>query len=239
MLYLFDEVRHINNLAAKFMGLHSNRQVFNNNTYQYVVEVDFQLDSFREYIKITEKTVENDIKNKIKSYDKFLKDASDDEIQYLHNFQDHEIKIHTRQLYYHSLFISLYSFLERKMYQLCRLAEENQSLKIKDISGEGIFKYCKYFKKVLGINLENLNVEWSKITKYNKLRNRLIHLPTNTIENDKNNKELIATLQSIDNLIFIDKGEYFEFEIADKEFLITFCKIIYKFIFEIYHEKYG
>jgi len=97
--------------------------------------------------------VENDIKDKIQAYDKFLKEASDAEIEYLHDFQDHEIKIHTRQLYYHSLFISLYSFLERKMYQLCRLAEEHQSLKIKDISGEGIFKYYKYFKKVLIISI--------------------------------------------------------------------------------------
>jgi len=202
-----------------------------------VLEVDFQLDSFSEYIKLTEKTIENDIKEKIKAYDKFLKEASDDEIEYLHDFQDHEIKIHTRQLYYHSLFISLYSFLERKMYQLCRLAELNQTLKIKDISGEGIFKYYKYFKKVLGLNLDGLNAEWTEITKYNKLRNKLVHSPTNTIENGDNNKELIRTLQSISNLVVIDRGDYLEFEITDKELLMTFCKTIRKFLHDIYLEK--
>ncbi|MFZ1291292.1 MAG: hypothetical protein WAR79_14440 [Melioribacteraceae bacterium] len=219
------------------MGLYRHRQVFNNNSYQYVLEVDFQLDSFREYIKLTEKTVENDIKEKIKAYDRFLKEASDAEIEYLHDFEEHEIKIHTRKLYYHSLFISLYSFLERKMYQLCRLAEEHQTLKIKDISGDGIFKYYKYFKKVLGINLDGLNAEWTEITKYNKLRNRLVHSQTNTIENGDNNKELIRTLQSINNLVVIDKGDSLEFEITDKELLMTFCSIINKFLNDVYLEK--
>ncbi len=219
------------------MGLYRHRQVFNNDSYQYVLEVDFQLDSFREYIKLTEKTVENDIKEKIKAYDRFLKEASDAEIEYLYDFEDHEIKIQTRQLYYHSLFISLYSFLEKKMYQFCRLAEEHQTLKIKDISGDGIFKYYKYFKKVLGINLDGLNAEWTEITKYNKLRNRLVHSQTNTIENGDNNKELIRTLQSINNLVVIDKGDYLEFEITDKELLMTFCSIISKFLNDVYLEK--
>jgi len=60
-------------------------------------------------------------------------------------------------LYYASIFITLYSFLERKLYQLCKTAEIKQNLKIKDLSGEGISKYIKYIKKVLLINLDNLN----------------------------------------------------------------------------------
>lgn len=224
-------------IAEKLMGLHIHRQVFDNNSYQYITEVDFQLESFSEYIKLTEKTVENDIINKIQAYDKFLNEASDAEIEYLHDFVDHEIKVQTRQLYYHSLFISLYSFLERKMYQFCRLAEEHQSLKTKDISGEGIFKYYKYFKKVLGINLDALNAEWTEITKYNKLRNKLVHSPSNTIEKVDNNKDLIRLLQSIDNLVVIEKKGYFEFEITDKELLMTFCKTISKFLHDVYFEE--
>lgn len=216
------------------MGLYRHRQVFDSSSFQYVLEVNFQLDSFREYINLTEKTVENDIKEKIKSYDKFLKEASNIEIEYMHDFSDHEIKIHTRQLHYHSLFISLYSFLERKMYQLCRLSENHQSLKIKDISGDGIFKYYKYLKKVLKIDLDALNKEWTEITKYNKLRNRLVHSPTNTIEK-RDNKKLITILQSIENLIIVDKGEYVEFEITDKKLLMTFCKTISKFLHDIYY----
>ncbi|MDZ4668401.1 MAG: hypothetical protein SGJ00_11020 [bacterium] len=166
-----------------------------------------------------------------------MKEASEAEIEYLHDFVDHQIKIHTRQLYYHSLFISLYFFLERKMYQLYRIAEEHQSLKIKDISDDGIFKYYKWLKIVLGINLDALNAEWIEIRKYNKLRNKFVHSWTNTLENVDNNKEMIRTLQSINNLLVIDKGDYLEFEITDKELLMTFCKIISKFLHKVYFEK--
>lgn len=105
------------------MAQYRYRQVFDKNSFQYVIEVDFQLQSFREYIRITEQTIENEIKDIIKYYDKFLKEASDLDIEYIYDFEEHEIKIYTRQLYYHSLFISLYSFLERKLYQICQLSE--------------------------------------------------------------------------------------------------------------------
>jgi len=89
----------------------------------------------------------------------------------------------------------------------------------------------------LGINLDGLNAEWTEITKYNKLRNRLVHLPTNTIENGDNNKELIRTLQSIDNLVVLNKGDYLEFEITDKELLMRSCNTISKFLHDVYLEK--
>lgn len=219
------------------MAQYRYRQVFDKNSFQYVIEVDFQLQSFREYIRITEQTIENEIKDIIKYYDKFLKEASDLDIEYIYDFEEHEIKIYTRQLYYHSLFISLYSFLERKLYQICQLSEKRQSLKVEDISGDGIYKYYKYIKKVLGINLEALNTEWTEITKFNKLRNRIVHFPSQTVNKNENNKALITILQSIENLHIIDKGEFLEFEIIDKELLIRFCQTISKFLHEIYFEK--
>ena len=109
------------------MAAYVTRGVFNSKEFQYVLEIDFQIDSFREYIHLTEKVIDIDVKSKIDSYNKFLKEATEIEIEHMHDFQDHEIKIHTRQLYYSSLFISLYSFLEKKMYQLCRIAEDSQS----------------------------------------------------------------------------------------------------------------
>ncbi len=123
------------------------------------------------------------------------------------------------------------------MYQLCRIAEEHQSLKIKDISGDGIFKYYTYLKKVLGINLDVLNTEWSEFTKYNKLRNILVHSSTYSLENIENNKKLISVLNSIENLLVKTNGDYLEFEITDKELLISFSKRIRKFLNEVYHEK--
>lgn len=139
------------------MGLHRHRAVFDDEKFQYVFEVDFQLYSFKDYIKITEQIIEKEIKDAINSYNNFLQEVSDIEIEFEYDFEDHETKIHIHQLYYNSIFISLYSFLEKKMYQLSKLAERNQLIKVKDLSDDGIFKYYKYFKKVLLIDLEELN----------------------------------------------------------------------------------
>ena len=218
------------------MGVFACRKVFTNDSFEYVTEVDLQLESFREYIALTEENVVKDIEKQIKAYNKFLEEASEIEIEHMHDFVDHEIKINTRQLYYHSLFISLYSFLERKMFQLCRISEPNQSLKIKDISGEGIFKFYTYIKKVLKIDVDALNTEWTEITKYNKLRNRIVHFPTNTIDKTDNDK-LINQLKSIQHLTLNEKIDFFEFEITDTKLLLEFCFTTSKFLFKIYHEE--
>jgi hypothetical protein len=117
------------------MGIERIKPIFKDGDFQYLIEVDFQLASLREYIKVTEKTIKKEVKQKIKEYDNFLKKDFDGEIGI--DFADYDIKIYTHQLYYNSLFISLYSFLERKMYQICKIAELNQSLKINDIQCKG------------------------------------------------------------------------------------------------------
>jgi len=219
------------------MGLYRHRPVFKDEKFQFVIEVDFQLYSFKDYIKITEQIIEKEISEEINRYNKFLQEASDIEIEYQYDFEDHEIKNHIHQLYYNSIFISLYSFLEKKMYQLCKLAEKGNSIKVKDLSDDGVFKYYKYFKKVLLIDLEQLNIEWTLITKYNKLRNRLVHFPDNTIEKSNNNSKQIELLKSISNLKIIDKGDYIEYEISDKQLLLDFWTVINDFLNKIYYEK--
>ena len=95
--------------------LSKERPPFSSQDFIYPVEVTFQLNSFQEYIKITEKTIE-EVNLKILQYEEILKKASGLErsIVYGYDDVDHEIKIQTQQLYYSSLFISLYSFLEKK-----------------------------------------------------------------------------------------------------------------------------
>lgn len=213
------------------------RKVFNNSDFQYILEVGFQLESFREYLELTEKIINNEIKEKIEKYNKFLEEASYFEIETQHNFSDHEIKIHTQQLYYNSLFISMYSFLEKKMFQLCKLAEDKYIININDLSGNGIFKYYKYFKKVLSINLEEINTEWTEIKKYNKLRNHFVHSPENIIKKSNNNLRKIDALKSIRNISIVEKDNHIEFGISDKQLLLDFLKVIYRFLDKIYYEQ--
>jgi len=211
------------------MALTSIKEPFAHGPFQYIVEVSFQLDAFYRYIDITEKTIDKEIE--------LLKSMCEEEIECGCGWENYEITINTRNLFYNSLFTSLYSFLERKMYQLCRLAEKNQNIKINDLSGNGIFKYHKYLEKIIHIDFQKINTEWGEIIKYNKLRNLIVHKPTTEIINNKENSKLIKDLKSIAYLFFIDKGDIIEFQIKDKQLFFNFCKTIDRLLNEIYCEN--
>lgn len=220
------------------MGLHNPKQFFLSSKFNSVIDIEFPLQSFREYIKLTDQLIEKEVKTVIETNIKSLTEFnSDDDELLLFDPNDHEIKIHLRQLYYHSLFISLYSLLEKTMWKLCKIAEQGQSLKIRDISGDGIFKYHKYLEKVLKVDLSELNTEWSIIVKYNKLRNQLVH-STNQIEKNTDNNKLLNTLRSLKGLEITDYGDFYEFEINDKTLLLEFNNTVYKFLHGIYWEKH-
>jgi hypothetical protein len=210
---------------------------FDDESFQYVPEVEFPLDSFREYLNITQDVIEKEVKQKISAYERYLDTASDEEIKRDYDFIDHEIRINTQQLFYNSLFISAYSLLEKKMSQLCKVAGKRYTLQARDISGEGIFRYRTYLEKVVGIDFTNLKTEWDQITRYNKLRNHLVHSPTITIVNVGDSKGKIEILKGIREITIIDKGDLVEFEIGDKKFLIHFLNLISTFLREIYYVK--
>src|SRR5687768_9028723 len=139
------------------MGRWRIREVFRNKEFEYITEIDFQIEAIRTYIKATRGIIEVDIKNKIADYEKWAKEEEYWEMGF--NLSEMEILDHTRTLYYSSIFISISSFLERKMLQLCRLAEQGQIVKTNDIAGKGIFKFHKYLTKVLGLDLTAIEAE--------------------------------------------------------------------------------
>ena len=140
------------------------------------------------------------------------------------------------QLYYHSIFIAEYSFLEKKLLQLLKIAELKKSVKISDVAGKGIFKYYLYLQKVLGVDMSNVKNEWENIVKYNHLRNLLVHHPTSTIEVKSLNDNRLKILKSIDYLKLEQKGNSFEFEISDKLLLIDFAETIREFLVGVFFD---
>jgi len=221
------------------MAIIRTRHIFDKKGFQYTTDIQFQLDAFWQYINITEELIEREVKEKIKSNENFLKDTTPVEIDLWHDFVDHAIKVHTRQLHYSSIFISIYSFFEKKMKQLCKIGEENQLIKINDMSGRGVVKYQKYLTKVLQLNLDTLKNEWELITRYNQLRNLLVHAPSNTLTKDNNGLiEKIHKIKSLPGLTIVDTDDTIEFEIEDKKLLLQFCKVVDRFLDYICNEKH-
>lgn len=217
------------------MSLFRNKKIFDHPTFSYVLEIDLPLIAFDEYIKATDDFIES-IDKKLKKNEEFLEKATREEIEQLFDYIEHEISRSTYHLYFRSMFISMYSFLERKTYQLCKLGEHSQTLKIKDLSGEGVNRCYRYLKKVLNVDMALLNSQWQEIKKYNLLRNELVHNPTSIIEDTKENATKIQILKSIKELSVSYDDDGFIFTIDDISLLHEFQDTTDKFLSGIYYE---
>lgn len=76
-----------------------------------------------------------------------------------------------------SLVITLHSFVEEQLNNLCGIFSEftQSNIKLKNLHGQGIERSHLYLTKVACIDLSSVNNEWSYIQKINYLRNILIH----------------------------------------------------------------
>lgn len=84
---------------------------------------------------------------------------------------------HFPNLQRRSALITVFSFLENELDELCRLCQEEQSLKIaiKDISGKGIERATTYLDKIVGINTGRSAPIWRELTSIQKVRNIIVH----------------------------------------------------------------
>lgn len=219
------------------MALSRIREVFREDSFNYILEVDFRIDAYRDYLRLTEQIIEDELSAKIKEYKKFLRDASEEMVEAAYPYEDHKIKIETHKLYYSSLLISIYAFFEKKLFQLCKIGEKKKQINVRDLGGEGIFKYNMYLKKVLLLDLEGLNSIWSEIIKFNKLRNHLVHNPENVLKKTNENLKKVSTFKSINNLSITEDEFHFEFAITDKTILQEFLVLINKYLQGIYYQK--
>lgn len=80
-------------------------------------------------------------------------------------------------LYRKSMLVTIYSFLEYTMMDLCDLVKQfyNSSFGAQDLKGKGIIRSRLYLEKVAKINFDKLNAEWADLLTLNKVRNHIVH----------------------------------------------------------------
>lgn len=204
------------------------RKTFVSDDFHFA-QFDFQLDSYREYLKITNLTIEENLKTYVEEY-KELGEYAD----YYFDSAESFVKAECLQLYYSSIIISLYSFLEQSMLRLCMISEGNQTIKISDISGKGIFQFKTYLEKVLNIDFKPINDEWNEICKYNHLRNLFVHA-SNSLLVKSESKKRINSIKGIKTLKISEKDNYFIIEFENDYVITKFIKTINIFLIKLYY----
>ncbi|NER17409.1 hypothetical protein [Spongiivirga citrea] len=207
------------------------RKIFITDDFHYS-EIDFELDSFIEFLDLTNEQIELKIKKYLNEYN----GASEIDKEIIFDPIDVYIKQKNLQLYYSTIIISIYSFLEQSLLRLCRIAETNERIKIEDISGKGIFKFKKYLEKVSKIDFEEMNNEWKEITKLNHLRNVFVHSSNSRLKITET-KTRINAIKEIKHIKVLGRSEYYKIEFNDDKSIRFFVRTIREFLNKIYTYK--
>lgn len=199
----------------------------NKYSFQYAVNVTFRISAFQNYIKVTESLIEKE-KQEFKELAILFESGVGDYV----DMEEYFVKKNIPTLYYSSIFISIYSFLEQTMSDLCQIAEHKQSeidptcKKIGDFKGKGVFLFKRYMESALKIDFTNTKDEWNMINNFNKLRNVLVHEP----DHSSTDEEKIRSIKAIENIGFRVTANKTEFFIKDSAILFDFLKVIDSFL---------
>jgi len=137
------------------------------------------------------------------------------------------------QLVYASMVITIYSFLESRLYLACKLIEHKNPVKIGDIRGEGVNKYKTFLTKAHGVKFEIVNQSWSSILRYAELRNTLIH--DNVIGLHVSEKKKVQKLESIRHLTSKEISGRLTYTIENTKLHYDFLESIQEFLKHVYY----
>ncbi|WP_291136540.1 hypothetical protein [Flavobacterium sp. UBA7663] len=194
------------------------------NYYKIQVIKDY-LKDFDKYLK--ERT--DEIQDKIIDWEKSPKESNYSAIDYyIEDYTNYNSNF--KELKLESVFLSSYSLFEHffKTFALSYKNYYNLKLDIDDLSGNNYINKTKlYLEKVIVLDLSSLNSLWNKITKYQKIRNKIVH------SNSRFNKSDKETIKELNKMDGIEINTYGLITMTDKKFILNFWNLFDEYINEI------
>jgi len=140
-------------------------------------------------------------------------------------------------LFMNSTALSLYSFFEFNLKSLCHTlyVQKKYSKNPDKLTGNNyIEKSKRYLKLYAGIDLTDIEKLWQEITKFQKIRNCIVHNNSNIIKNkgQKIEKQPLYQIIKKNKNLELNK-EKGTFIIKDDQFLLDFCDIIEKYFVSV------
>lgn len=201
--------------------------------------IESEIKSFKEYI------IDNrfSIKKQQDSFNKMIEEqvkSNPDNTQEIYEWyedQHYQYNEFYPATFNNSTLLSLYSFFEFNLKHLCITLHRHKqySIKLDDLSGQNyIEKSKKYLTLVANIDLTDLDSTWQEITKFQQIRNCIVHNNSNIIkqkEQPLKNQPLYQTIKNNTNLkLNEDKGTFI---ISDDQFLLDVTDTIEMYLVTI------
>ena len=132
---------------------------------------------------------------------------------------------------YNAYFMSSYSLLEYFFNKICIDLQNELELKIKvkDLSGNGSLSRSKnYLTKILLLDLTDLDKEWIQITKYQKIRNLIVHENSSIPFEENGPSKMLKLINEFKSLEVNEKEGFFK--IKEAKFLFDFISLSESFL---------
>lgn len=192
------------------------------------------------------RSLDNDLKLKVKSDKELQKKASDEQeesyqAQYYDHFYGHTELIINQVLQSQrkASVLSIFSLIEGKLKELCNLVEGefNFKIKINDLGGsDDIQKYWVYLDKVYGLDTSKLEPLYTPIKQQKYFRNKIAH---NNSKIDESKKQLVMQTLGLkvvsygkNHILTIAKADYVEN-------LLTSAQALFDNLIELMHNRFA
>lgn len=167
--------------------------------------------------------------NKDLSYSKFIELKGQ---SFLDEYDHRELFF--THLFLHSIFIFVYALFENHFIEIVEIIEKGSELKIKDLSKKtkgDLDKAREYLYNTHKINnAQNINSNWVRIKKFQKIRNSIIHNNSKLI---RHKKECCIFLNSYNTIIDNDQNRFY---IRNDAFLNDFINLVTNYVKSIVDE---
>jgi hypothetical protein len=216
------------------MGLSSYRfKEFQKLDKIYPTGLNNDLDALKMFLKKIKEETSGDLKDEINKMENEMENDIVVDNVVLHSnidYLDYASSLNALNLVYNSILISLCSFIETRLFMLCKLIEDKNVKSIKSINGESkIDTYKKYLEEVHSVDFNSVQNDWKQITSYAYLRNQFVHnqIPEINIDTNKTGYE---KLRNIKFLNIKTESDFATFSINDSRLLDEYFDIISRFL---------
>lgn len=189
--------------------------------------VSGQLKKFEEYAEYIEST----LRRELNKYEKTINELNNDQVdEFIDCYYDEiaQYQDDFPSIMRNSLFISIYSFLEEKVIDLCDQPDKT-AIKLKDLQGNGISRASVFIKKVKKDDFPEDTKEWHFIKNANQIRNCIVHCGGD-IDKAKNPKKITNAVNELENVSLSRHNRI----ILNEKFCFEFIHVVEKFLGDLY-----
>ncbi|WEA43818.1 hypothetical protein [Priestia aryabhattai] len=183
----------------------------------------FEVDSFRDYAKY----IESSFQKELSFFEEGAKDLPEEIVdEYWDHYIDEAIQYSKDfpRIMRNSLFVSIYSFLEDKIVELCTSNDDSGG----NPNFWNIKKAIDYLKKDLGLDVPKGTKEWQYITHAIRIRNCIVHC-NGVVSRSSDRVNLENSIKAID-FVNQEDGRI----ILDSGFCLEFLENVHSFLRQLY-----